>query len=95
MPIVAEHLRADVKTHHDNRTWNQVEHDWTFDLLLSMSALIEEDGSGYGELARRREIDHTFTCDYPLPNGEEPIKKGDCIRMWREGIGMPAPGRKQ
>jgi len=99
MPLVSEHLRADPKSHPDSRVWNQVEHRWTMELVLSMSTLIEEDGgppmahgSGYGIHARRPEIDHTFTNDYPLPNDEPPIKKGDRICMWREGIGIRRRG---
>ena len=95
MPLVSEHLRADPKSHPNNHVWEQVEHNWTLELLISMSALIEEDGgpprafgSGYGDLAERMEVDHTFTNDYPLPNDEPPIKKGDRICMWREGIGI-------
>jgi len=96
VPLVTEHIRRNVKSHPDNPTWDQVEHRWTMELTLTMSTLIEEDGgpelahgSGYGDLYHRRIVDHTFTQDYPLPNGESPIKKGDRIRMWREGIGLP------
>jgi uncharacterized membrane-anchored protein len=81
MPLVTEHLREG----------EQVQHRWTLELVASMSALIEEDGgpplamgSGYGDLWERRSVEHTFTNDYPLPNEEPPIKKGDVIRMWRD-----------
>lgn len=91
MPLVTEHLRRNVKSHPDNPEWEQVEHRWTMDLTLVMSHLIEEDGgppmahgTGYGIHAERMLVDHTFTLDYPLPNGEPPIEKGDRIRMWRE-----------
>lgn len=90
MPLVVEHLRRDVKSHPDNPVWEQIEHRWTMDLTLVMSHLIEEDGgpkwahaSGYGDYWGRS-VDHTFTLDYPLPDDQTPIKKGDRIRMWRE-----------
>ena len=88
MPLVTEHLRDG----------EQIEHTWTLGLVASMSALIEEDGglplamgSGYGDLYERRLVEHTFTQDYPLPNEEPPIKKGDVIRMWRQQMGMIDP----
>jgi hypothetical protein len=91
MPLVTEHLRRDAKSHPDNPVWEQIGHRWTIELAASMSALIEEDGgpplafgSGYGDLWNRPGIDHTFTGNYSLPDGEEPIRKGDRVRMWRE-----------
>lgn len=90
MPLVTEHLRRDVKSHPDNPVWEQVEHRWTIELITTMSAIIEEDGgppmahgSGYGEYWGRA-VDHAFTNDYTLPDGEPSIKKGDRIRMWRD-----------
>lgn len=81
MPLVTEHLRGE----------EQIGHRWTLELVASMSALIEEDGgpaqamsSGYGDLWERWHVDHIFTNDYPLPDGEPSIRKGDRIRMWRE-----------
>lgn len=98
MPLVTEHLRRNVKSHPDNPTWDVIEHRWTLELVASMSTLIEEDGgpamahgSGYGDLWDRPAVEHTFTRDYPLPDGEEPIKKGDCVRFWREQIGVRPP----
>lgn len=95
MPLYAEHLRPDWKSHHDNRAWEEVEHEWTMSLMLSMSTLIEEDGgppmahgSGYGIFSDRPEVDHSFTGNYALPDGTT-IKQGDRICMWREGIGIP------
>lgn len=80
MPLVVEHLRDG----------EQIEHHWTMDLTLAMSHLIEEDGgpkwahaSGYGDYWGRS-VDHTFTLDYTLPDDQEPIRKGDRVRMWRE-----------
>lgn len=91
MPLVTEHLRRDYKSHPDNPHWEQVGHTWTYHLVVTMSALIEEDGgppmacgSGYGKLHARPLVEHTFTQDYSLPDGEEGIRKGDRIRMWRE-----------
>ena len=91
MPLVVEHLRRDVKLPAQNeKAWSQIEHRWDMSMTLAMSHLIEEDGgpkmafgSGYGVFAHRPEVDHTFTLDYPLPDGVA-IKKGDRIRMWRE-----------
>lgn len=91
MPAFVEHLRRDVKLPAQNpASWSPVDHFWSMDMRLVMSHLIEEDGgpqmahaSGYGIFAHRREVDHTFTLDYPLPDGTG-IKKGDRIRMWRE-----------
>jgi len=96
MPLVAEHVRLDKKTAlWKEPVWNQVGHDWSWELLILMSALIEEDGgpamaygSGYGELARRPSVDHTFTQDYNLPDEQGSIQTGDRVRMWREGIGL-------
>lgn len=90
MPLIVEHLRKNVKSHPDNPQWKQVDHWWTMDLTHAMSHLIEEDGgpkmahtSGYGD-NWGKSVDHTFTMDYMLPDGEGPIRKGDRIRMWRE-----------
>lgn len=92
MPLVVEHLTRNVKFPPESEYgWEQVEHQWNMELTLVMSHLIEEDGgppmaygSGYGIYADRPETDHTFTLDYPLPDGEPQIRKGDRIRMWRE-----------
>lgn len=88
MPLVTEHLR-------DGEV---IEHRWSMELVTSMSMLIEEDGgpamahgSGYGDLYERRIVEHTFTNDYPLPNEEPSIRKGDVIRMWRRQVGMIDP----
>lgn len=91
MPLLVEHLRRDVKLPPDYESaWHQVEHQYDMALTLIMSHLIEEDGgpemaygSGYGVLAGRPSVDHTFTMDYPTPDGVG-IKKGDRIRMWRK-----------
>lgn len=87
MPMNVEHLRRDVKSHPDNPRWEQVEHEWDYDLLLLASVLVEEDGgaergfgSGYGVLTARKEVDHSFVTDYP---GRLGVKKGDRIRFWR------------
>lgn len=89
MPLFVEHLRADAKSHPDNRRWEPVEHAWTEEYLLQMGALIEEDGgppqahgSGYGIFSDRKEVDHTFTQDYTFPDGRG-IRVGDRVRMWR------------
>jgi hypothetical protein len=88
MPLMTEHLRDG----------EPIDHRWSMELVASMSALIEEDGgprlamsSGYGDLYERRSVEHTFTNDYPLPNEEPSIKKGDVIRMWRQQTGMIDP----
>jgi len=99
MPLITEHLRTShrgsCRTFYAESSctcgaqWEQIEHRWTMELVLSMSHLIEEDGgpkwahaSGYGDYWDKS-VDHTFTLDYPLPD-EPGIKKGDRIRMWRE-----------
>jgi hypothetical protein len=99
MPLIVEHLRRDPKSHPDNPHWDQVEHQWTFELLVAFSTLIEEDGgpelamaSGYGQLWDRKKVSHTFTMDYPLPNDQPPIKKGDVVQMWRD---MSPGGRRR
>lgn len=101
MPLVVEHLRRNVKLPPQNpASWEQICHQWDMDMTLVMSHLIEEDGgpelahgSGYGELHARPEVDHTFTLDYTLPDGAH-IKRGDRIRMWREGIDFVSRGKQ-
>lgn len=91
MPLVVEHLRRNVKLPPQNPSaWQQVDHQWSMEMTLTMSNLIEEDGgpkqafgSGYGIYHSRPEVDHVFSLDYPLPDGAG-IKAGDRIRMWRE-----------
>jgi len=91
VPLAVAHLRRNVKLPATNpAAWDEIDHQYNWDLLFAMSHLIEEDGgpkcphgSGYGIYARRVEVDHTFSLDYPLPDGEG-VKRGDRIRMWRE-----------
>jgi hypothetical protein len=98
MPLVAEHLRKNPKSHPDNPVWWQISHVWTAELLAALSTTIEEDGgpamgmnSGYGDLWDRPYIEHTFSRDYLIGPDIEPIKKGDRVRMWREQRGERSP----
>jgi hypothetical protein len=86
MPLITEHSRD-----YEDKGWWLVDHKWTYELAVRVATLIEEDGgppmaqaSGYGEFEGRPMVEHVFTQDYDLPDGEERIEKGDRMRFWRQ-----------